>query len=90
MAYRIKGNPDYISSRGQQLMELSNRIRSDLRLLDDTISPLRYTFLGNRARGFFEQYNLFAAQMYGLADVVKAFAEQLLDAAQRLREADRS
>lgn len=88
MTYSIKGNPDYIESRGRMLAVLAFEIRGQLQRLEAAIGQLRYTFLGRRATGFFEQYTQFAEQMYGLADVVDSFSAQLIDAARRLRAAD--
>jgi uncharacterized protein YukE len=71
------------------LADLASGIRGQLQRLEAAIGPLRYTFLGRRASSFFEQYTQFAEQMYGLADVVDSFSAQLIDAAKRLRSADR-
>jgi uncharacterized protein YukE len=90
MTYSIKGNPDYLIGRGQRLSELASDIERQLRLLDETVSPLRWSFIGKRASSFFEQYDQFRAQMWGLRDVVNGFAGSLTESGNKLKSVDRT
>ena len=86
----IKGDPDYISRQGQSLADLAGQIERELSRLDSSVSPIRQTFIGQRAGSFFQQYDQFRGQMYSLRDLVNSFSGQLIDAANRLRAADHS
>ena len=90
MSYSIKGDPVYIRRQGESLADLALQIERELNRLDSSINPLRYTFIGQRAGNFFQQYDQLKGQMYALRDVVRAFSGQLLDAANRLKAADHS
>ena len=90
MTYSIKGDPDYLIGRGQRLYELAADIERQLNMLDNTVSPLRYTFIGKRAGSFFMQYEQFRGQMYGLRDVVNSFAGQLTESGNKLKSVDRA
>lgn len=90
MTYSIKGDPDYLIRRGNRLYELAAEIERQLNTLDNTVSPLRYTFIGKRASNFFTQYDQFRGQMWGLRDVVKNFAGSLTESGNKLKSVDRA
>lgn len=89
MTYKIRGNPDHLLRQSARLNDLASAIERDLRLLDDSINPLRNTFLGQRASSFFQQYDQFRGQMYGLRDIARSFSGQLADAGRKFKAADR-
>jgi uncharacterized protein YukE len=88
MTYNIKGDPDYLIGRGQRLSELAADIERQLNLLDSTINPIRWTFIGKRASSFFEQYDQFRVQMWGLRDMVNGFAGSLTESGNKLKSVD--
>lgn len=90
MSYSIKGDPDHIRRQADNLSDLAVQIERELLRLDNTLNPLRSTFIGQRAGNFFQQYDQLRGQMFALRDVVRAFSGQLTDAANRLKAADRS
>jgi WXG100 family type VII secretion target len=90
MTYSIKGNPDHLIARAQQLYQLAAEIERQLNTLDNSVSPLRWTFIGKRAGSFFQQYDQFKGQMYGLRDVVNGFAGQLMESGNKLKSVDRA
>lgn len=88
MAYEIVGRIEEMRRGGNTIKENAEIIQREVQRVNDLLEPLRNSFLGNRARDFFQKYDQAKTDMEAWDEIVLSFAEELLEAARKLEAAD--
>ncbi|MFQ3534947.1 MAG: WXG100 family type VII secretion target [Aggregatilineales bacterium] len=84
----IKANPAALESSASLIEANANTIQRELAAANDLLVSLRRTFIGQRAEGFFRQYDAAFEEMQSLVGQIHGLAEELRQGARALRAAD--
>jgi len=88
MGYEIIGRIEEMRRGGNTIKENAEIIQREVLRVDELLQPLRSSFLGNRAKDFFQKYDQAKVDMDAWDEIVLSFADELLEAARRLEAAD--
>jgi len=88
MSGEIKASPAQLENSADTIEQNAATIRKELNAINDSLATLRRTFLGQRAAGFFKQYDASMQDMQEWNEVLRSFSTELRTVAQRLRAAD--
>lgn len=88
MSYEILAQITEMRNCASTIEDNSEIIRREVEQVRELVSPLRQTFMGNRASDFFQKYDQAYDDMQQWDDIVRSFAEELRLAANALEAAD--
>jgi WXG100 family type VII secretion target len=88
MSYEIRGNPAGLEASANAIEQHTALIHRELQSVHDLLMTLRRTFVGQRAAGFFQQYDTAYQDATEMEGVLRALTAEMRAVAQRLRAAD--
>ncbi len=88
MTYEIKATPPALDASASIIEQNAASIAKELQAVQELLTTLRRTFVGQRASSFFKQYDTSYQEMQEMNEILRSFAAELRAAAQRLRAAD--
>lgn len=88
MGYIIKATPAQLLTSANEIENNAAEIRQEVEKVREALEPLRQSFLGESAKGFFTEYDQSYEQMQNWDNIVRSFAEEMRTAAMQLRAAD--
>ena len=90
MSYTIRLTPSQLRGKAQDIDTNAKIVQQEVASIETLINQLKPTFLGQTASGFFKDFNQARGNMERWDDVVRSFATEIREAANRLERADRS
>lgn len=88
--YEIKLTPSELRKYADEIERYAEIVRKEVQDTGMEIDSLRPTFLGQSATKFFQQFNQSRSDMEQWDKIVRNFAVQLREAADRLQRADQA
>ena len=88
--YTIRLTPPDLRSRASEIQRNSEIVKREVEEITHLLDSLKPTFLGESAAAFFRDFTKAKGDMDNWDDIVKSFATELNEAANRLEAADRS
>lgn len=90
MSGEIKASPAQLDASAEVIEQNATLIARELQTVNEALTTLRRTFLGQRAESFFKQHETALQEMTEATEVIRAFSSELHQVAQRLRAADQA
>ncbi|HIE25511.1 MAG TPA: WXG100 family type VII secretion target [Anaerolineales bacterium] len=90
MTYTIRLTPSQLRGKAQDIDSNAKIVQKEVAGVEALINQLKPTFLGETASEFFKDFNQARGNMERWDDVVRSFAVEIREAADRLERADRS
>jgi WXG100 family type VII secretion target len=90
MSNEIKASPAQLEASAANIEQQMFAIRKEIDMMNDTLMTLRRTFIGQRATGFFKQYDANIEDTSALTATLRALTDELRQTAARLRAADQA
>lgn len=90
MPYTIQAEITQLRSGAKTLEAQADIIKARIQDIDNEIAPLRASFIGTRAQGFFTKYESDKADMDQWDDLVRSFSQLLAQIATDLQNADQA
>jgi WXG100 family type VII secretion target len=88
MSYEIKATPPTLDASASTIEQNAATVAKELQAIQEMLTTLRRTFVGQRASSFFKQYDTSSQEMQELNEILRSFAAEMRATAQRLRAAD--
>jgi WXG100 family type VII secretion target len=88
--YTIKATIADVRASAAEIEREAAVIKKDVAAIEQVVEALRKTFLGERAAQFFSQFGQARQQMDQWDDIVRSFAAELTEAANRYQAADKA
>lgn len=89
-SYTIRLTPAQLRGKAGEIESNARVVEQEVNAVDALVNTLRPTFLGETAAEFFRDFAQARGNMERWDDVVRSFAEEIREAANRLEAADRS
>ena len=90
MAYTIRLTPSQLRAKAQDIEQNAKIVQQEVASIEGLIGQLKPTFLGETASEFFKDFNQARGNMERWDDIVRSFAIEIREAANKLERADRS
>ena len=90
MSHTIRLTPSQLRGRAEDIDRNAKIVQQEVNSIDALISQLKPTFLGETASEFFKDFNQARGNMQRWDDVVRSFATEIREAANKLERADRA
>ncbi len=90
MSYTIKATIAEVRSSAAEIEREAGAIQKDVAAIEQIVDTLKKSFLGDRASQFFSNFTQARQQMDQWDDIVKSFAAELNEAADRYQAADKA
>ena len=88
MTYTIRLTPAQLRQKADTIEQNANTVKKDVNDVEGMVSRLRPTFLGQTASAFFKQFDTASQDMNQWDQIVRSFALELREAANKLEAAD--
>jgi len=89
MAYTIRLTPPELRNKASNIDNNAAVFQREVRAIEQIVKRLRPTFLGETASSFFKEFNTALSNMQQWDDIVRSFATEIREAANKLEAADR-
>lgn len=90
MAYTIRLTPPELRQKASTIDENAKIVQKEVAEIKALVSRLRPTFLGETAAAFFKEFDAACQDMDQWDDIVRNFAIEIREAANKLEAADRN
>jgi WXG100 family type VII secretion target len=90
MTYTIRLTPAELRQKADTIEQNANIVKKDVNDVKGMVSKIRSSFLGQTAATFFKKFDTACQDMDQWDKVVRSFALELRDAANKLEAADRA
>jgi WXG100 family type VII secretion target len=90
MAYTIRLTPPELRQKADSIDQNAKIVQKEVAEIKALVNRLRPTFLGETAGAFFKEFDAACQDMDQWDDVVRTFAVEIREAANKLESADRS
>jgi len=90
MTYIIRLTPPELRQKASNIDSNAAIVQSEVNAIEQIISRLRPTFLGETASVFFKEFDASKVKMEQWNDIVRSFSVEIRDVANKLEAADRS
>lgn len=90
MAYTIRLTPPELRQKADSIDDNAKIVQKEVSEIKALVGRLRSTFLGETAAAFFKEFDMACQDMEKWDDVVRDFALEIREAANKLETADRS
>lgn len=90
MTYTIRLTPPELRSKADGIDRNAEIVKKEVSSIVALVNKLRPTFLGETASVFFKEFDAACRDMEQWDDVVRSFATEIRDAANKLEKADKS
>lgn len=90
MTYTIRLTPPELRSKADNIDQNAETVKKEVSEIMALVNKLRPTFLGETASAFFKEFDTAIRNMEQWDDVVRSFALEIRDAANKLERADKS
>lgn len=88
MAYEIIATPAMLLSSADKIETNAETIRREIERIREMLEPVRSSFTGEKSRKFFQRYDAAYNDMQQWDNIVRSFAEEMREAAMRIRAVD--
>jgi len=89
MVYTIRLTPPELRQKAANIDNNAAIVQREVTSITQIVSRLRSTFLGETASAFFKEFDSARQSMEQWDDIVKSFATEIREAANKLEAADR-
>ncbi|MCC6261733.1 MAG: WXG100 family type VII secretion target [Anaerolineales bacterium] len=89
MSYTIRLTPPELRQKAANIDNNAATVQREVNSITQIVSRLRSTFLGETAAVFFKEFDTARQNMEQWDDIVKSFATEIREAANKLEAADR-
>jgi len=89
MAYTIRLTPPELRNKASNIDNNAAIVQREVAAIEQIVNRLRPTFLGETASSFFKEFNTALSNMQQWDDIVRSFATEIREAANKLEAADR-
>lgn len=90
MAYTIRLTPPDLRKKASEIDQNAETVKKEVAEIEALVNRLRATFLGETASAFFKEFDAARQNMQQWDDIVRSFAEEIREAANKLEKADKS
>lgn len=90
MTYTIRLTPPELRQKASNIDNNASIVQREVSSIEQIVSRLRPTFLGETASVFFKEFDSALQNMQQWDDIVRSFATEIREAANKLEAADRS
>lgn len=90
MSYTIRLTPPELRQKAANIDTNAATVQREVNAITQIVSRLRSTFLGETAATFFKEFETARQGMEQWDDIVKSFATEIREAANKLEAADRA
>ncbi len=90
MTYTIRLTPPELRQKAANIDNNASIVQREVSSIEQIVNRLRPTFLGETASAFFKEFDSSVQSMQQWDDIVRSFATEIREAANKLEAADRS
>ena len=90
MTYTIRLTPPGLRQKASNIDNNASVVQREVDAIMQIVNRLRLTFLGETASAFFKEFDSALRDMQQWDDIVRSFATEIREAANKLEAADRS
>lgn len=90
MSYTIRLTPPELRQKANSIDDNAKTVKAEVAEITVLVNRLRPTFLGETAAAFFKEFDVACQDMEQWDDIVRSFAIEIREAANKLEAADRS
>ncbi len=90
MSYTIRLTPPELRQKAEEIDRNAKIVEKEVAEIEALVNRLRSTFLGETASIFFKEFDSARQNMTQWDDIVRSFATEIRDAANKLEKADKS
>ena len=90
MSYTIRLTPSQLRQKAADIERNAAIVQKEVDAIEQLVNRLRPTFLGETASAFFKEFDSSVQSMQQWDDIVRSFATEIREAANKLEAADRS
>ncbi len=90
MSYTIRLTPAQLREKASTIDNNASIVQKEVDNIKVTVNRLRPTFLGETASVFFKEFDAACQDMESWDDIVRAFAAEIREAADKLQGADQA
>ncbi|MCC6500908.1 MAG: WXG100 family type VII secretion target [Anaerolineales bacterium] len=90
MTYTIRLTPPELRQKASTIDDNASIVQKEVTDIKALVNRLRPTFLGETASAFFKEFDAACQDMERWDDIVRAFAAEIREAANKLEGADKS